>query len=98
MERVGGRRARRDRGAARSDVTAPAVAVRFPSRLPRTRTGRVTVPVRVQCSESCDAALSVGFPDEVDELDEGDFDRQVRAIGAGRRHTFRLRMRAEIAR
>ena len=37
-------------------------------------------------------------PLSYDELDGGAFDRQVRAIGAGRSHTFRLRMRAEIAR
>ena len=57
----------------RRAATSPrrVVAVRFPSRLPRTRTGRVTLPVRVQCSEACDAALSVAFPAELRRTGRG---------------------------
>ena len=82
---------------ARADVTAPVVTTRFPARVPRTRDARVTLAVRVRCSEACDARLTIPAPDDTNLFDIDVFGDVVQALDPGRTTTLRVRLRSDIA-
>lgn len=68
---------------AKLDATPPVVSARLPKRVAPTRTGRLSVRVRVRCSEACDARL-VATTGEVSGR------RDVRHVAPGQAATLRL--------
>ncbi|MDA0169272.1 hypothetical protein OJ998_09260 [Solirubrobacter taibaiensis] len=69
------------------DTSAPTFSAQVPRRLPGTKTGRITLPVAVQCEEACDARI---------EVDSETY--AVRALGAGEQTAVRLSTRLDIGR
>jgi hypothetical protein len=78
-------RGARRAASAPADPVAPTFSARLPRRLPSTRTGRLTIPLRLRCDETCDVRLQAGSEESV-----------ARTVAAGRSVTIRLRAAADL--